>query len=270
MSLFCKYGREVFPGVESLNNFYGVLHEEKHLASVMPPEDEPNWTGAKFGEPYEVKVHIADNPPLFAFAEYENALFSGDKDYIKDLLCNRQVLQKHYMWLEELKKSQNMQGVMAKPCWSATDIGYKWEGGRSGMDNTPRGRIGEHALADRPNNRKMLWIDAICQQALSAKMIAKLYNLIGDAEAESNWLLEFEKKQKIVNEYYWDEQDKFYYDIDCDTKDFIKVMSIASAWTLTSGIATKERAAQMVSHMENEKELGGCIPFVSLSRSDSD
>ena len=79
MSLFCKYGREAFPGVESLNNFYGVLYEGGHLATVMPPKDEPKWTGAKFGEPYEITVHIADNPPLFAWAEYENALFSGNK-----------------------------------------------------------------------------------------------------------------------------------------------------------------------------------------------
>ena len=270
MSLFCKYGREAFPGVESLNNFYSVLHEGGHLATVMPPEDEPNWTGAKFGEPYEIKVHIADNPPLFAWAEYENALFLGDKEYIKDLLCNRQVLQKHYDWLENLKKPTKMQGVMAKPCWSAQELGYKWEGGRSGMDNTPRGRVGEHAVSDRPNNRNMLWIDAICEQALSAKMIAKLYNLIGDTAGESEWTEKFEGKAKIVNDYYWDEEDKFYYDIDCVTKEPIKVMSIASAWALASGIATKERAKEMVMHLENEKELGGCIPFVSVSRSDND
>jgi hypothetical protein len=187
MSLFCKYGREAFPGVESLNNFYGVLYEGGHLATVMPPKDEPKWTGAKFGEPYEIKVHIADNPPLFAWAEYENALFSGNKEYIKDLLYNRQVLQKHYQWLEELKKRTKIKGVKANSCWIATDLGYKWEGGRSGMDNTPRGRIGEHAVAHRPNNPNMLWIDAICEQALSARMIAKLYNLIGDEKAEGEW-----------------------------------------------------------------------------------
>ena len=43
----------------------------------------------QIGEPFEMKVHIADNPPLVAWAEYENALMTGDREYIKDLLYNR-------------------------------------------------------------------------------------------------------------------------------------------------------------------------------------
>lgn len=92
MSLFCKYARDVFPGVESLKNFYDVLYEGKRLPKIIPPNDEPEWTGAIPGIPYEMVIHIADNPPLFAWAEYENALFNGDSDYIKDLLNNKKSL----------------------------------------------------------------------------------------------------------------------------------------------------------------------------------
>ena len=67
MSLFCKYAKEAFPGVESLKNFYDVLYENKSLPTVIPPKNEPDWTEAKPGEPYEIKIHIADNPPLFAW-----------------------------------------------------------------------------------------------------------------------------------------------------------------------------------------------------------
>ena len=41
MSLFCKYGREVFPGVESLSNFYEVLYGEGKLPFVIPTAHEP-------------------------------------------------------------------------------------------------------------------------------------------------------------------------------------------------------------------------------------
>ena len=51
MSLFCKYARAVFPGVETLNNFYGVLHENKKLATVIPDEPEPKWTLSTPGVP---------------------------------------------------------------------------------------------------------------------------------------------------------------------------------------------------------------------------
>ena len=270
MSLFCKHAREVFPGVETLNNFYEVLHGGGHLAKITVPNDEPSWTSNKPGETAEMKICIADNPPLFAWAEYENALFSGDREYVRDLLCERRVLQKHYEWIESLKEFSRFPGVRSQSRLISCDIGYKWEGGRSGMDNTPRGRIGEKAEAERPNNPDMLWIDAICQQALSAKMIAALAEKIGDNAMRDEWLVKYNEKKDIVNKYYWDEKDGFYYDIDCNTHEFYKVMSIASYWTLISGIADEKRAAEMVKYLLDPNHFGGELPLISLSRSDAD
>ena len=270
MSLFCKYAREVFPGVESLNNFYEVLHNDGHLGIVIPTENEPKWIGLKVGEPFEVLIQIADNPPLFSWAEYENALMSGDKEYIKNLLYDKCFLQKHYEWVENLEQSIRLKGVYVATYLIAESLGYKWEGGRSGMDNTPRGRTGEHALKQRPNNPDMLWIDAICQQALSAKIISKMFELIEDDKNYKIWQDKFLEKKKIINDYYWDAKDGFYYDINCKNHDFIKVKSIASYWTLTSGVATKEQADLLVSHLDNPNTFGGMVPFTSISRNDND
>ena len=41
-------------------------------------------------------------------------------------------------------------------------------------------------------------------------------------------------------------KDKFYYDIDCNTHDFYKVMTIASYWTLTAGVASDEQAHYLI------------------------
>lgn len=270
MTLFCKYAREAFPGVETLNNFYEVLYGDKRLPTIMPPEDEPEWTGAVYGKPYEIKLHIADNPPLFAWAEYENALMKGDCEYVKELLYKRGFLQKHYEWIEGLTERLSLDGVLCDTYLIKEEKGYKWEGGRSGMDNTPRGRLGATEENDRPNNPNMLWIDAICQQALSARMIARLYALVGDSVLESEWSKKYEEKKEIINKYYWDEKDRFYYDIDNITGDFYRVMTVASYWTMTAGIATEERAAALTEQMDNPDTLGGNIPFKSLSRADGD
>jgi len=270
MSLFCKYAREVFPGVETFNNFYEVLYGKKRLAKIIPGKNEPDWTGAIPGVPYEMKIHIADNPPLFAWAEYENALMSGNKEYIKELLYNKQFLQKHYEWIENLKAPVTCDGVMHPTCLTSYKYGYKWEGGRSGMDNTPRGRIGVHAYEERPNNPDMFWLDAICQQALSAKMISELFKIIDDKENYEKWNSLYTKKKNIINELYWDEEDGFYYDIDCNTHKFYKVKTIASYWTLTGGIANKNQAKKLVERLFCENEFGGKVPFVSLSRDDPD
>lgn len=270
MSLFCKYAREVFPGVETLKNFYDVLYEGKHLPVIMPPEDEPYWTKAVYKEPYEIKIHIADNPPLFAWAEYENALMKGDRGYLKELLYERRVLQKHYDWIEGLHANIDVPGVLCKTHLISEEYGYRWEGGSSGMDNTPRGRTGEHALKERPNNPDMLWLDAICQQAMSAKTIARLFALVGDKGEEERWNEKYEEKKKIINGFYWDNDDEFYYDIDCNTHNFYKVRSVASFWTLTSETATEDRAQILAEHILNPNTFGGRVPLVSLSRSDND
>lgn len=270
MSLFCKYAREAFPGVETLNNFYEVLYGGKHLPSVIPTEEEPAFTRRIPGVPYEIQIDIADNPPLFAWAEYENALMSGDKEYIKELLYESQVLQKHYDWFENLHETTKPDGVLAVTWLKAERDGYKWEGGRSGMDNTPRGRIGDHALEARPNNPDMLWIDAICQQALVANMIGRMFALIGDQDNHELWQERYQEKKEIVNRLYWDDKDRFYYDIDCNSHEFYKVMSIASYWALTAEIASEEQADAMVQRLFEEDTFGGIVPFPSVARNDND
>ena len=269
MSLFCKYSQTSFPGKETLKNFYEVLYDKKVLPKIIPSENEPKWTGAIPGVPYGLEIHIADNPPLFAWAEYENALLNGNVDNIKRLL-DKGYLQKHYHWLEGLTGSVRIEGVKNKTCFVNVKDGYKWEGGRSGMDNTPRGRIGAHAENERPNNPSMLWIDAICQQALSANMIAKLFSLTGDDNNAIIWDEEYLKKRDLVNSLYWDEVDGFYYDIDFLTKDFYKVRTPASYWALVANIASDEQAQRMLEYIRSPLHFGGDVPLVSLSKSDAD
>lgn len=270
MSLFCKYASDVFSGVETFDNFYKPLYEGTDLPYIVPSENEPWWTGAIPGEPYKIQVHIADNPPLFAWAEYENVLFSGDKERIRRLLNEKQVLQKHYDFLENLKEPFSADSVFIPTCWEVAKDGYRWEGGRSGMDNTPRGRKGASATEERPDNRNALWIDAICQQAMAANMIAKLFGILNDDENQQLWKARYEEKKKTVNEFYWDNKDEFYYDIDCDTHDFYRVMTVASFWTMTSEIATEDRANALVKQVLNPETLGGDVPLLSLARNDSD
>ncbi len=269
MSLFCKFAQEAFPGVETFKNFYEVLHNGKLLPEVTPTENEPWWTGATPGVPINIKVHISDNPPLFAWAEYENALIHGDQTYLNELLYHQKSLQKHYDWFESRKEKQHFPGVLIENHILSEDCGYKWEGGASGMDNTPRGRLTVPS-PERPNNPDMLWIDAICQQALSAKALSQMFALVGDSENEKIWQEKYLAKKAIVNDLYWDQADEFYYDIDCNDHRFHKVMTIASYWALTAGIASKEQAVAMAKRLKDPKNFGGELPLVSLAKNDDE
>ena len=270
MSLFCKFAQEVFPGVETFQNFYHVLLNGGTLPSIYPSEKEPKWTGAIVGQPCRMQVHISDNPPLFAWGEYENALLHGDKKHLEKLLYKKSEIQRHYEWLENLKTVFTSPNVHAHSCWIKEENGYRWEGGRSGMDNTPRGRKGETEEKDRPNNPTMLWLDAICQQALSANTLAKMFAIVGDSENEKIWKEKFEQKKNLVQNLYWDNADEFYYDIDVSDHHFYKVRTIASYWPLTAEIATKEQAKKMLSYLFDEQQFGGIVPFATLARNDGD
>lgn len=138
------------------------------------------------------------------------------------------------------------------------------------MDNTPRGRIGDSSEKERPQNPKTLWVDAICRQALSARMIAKLYNIVGDSENEALWNEKYLGKKELVNSLYWDKNDKIYYDIDVDTREFYKVITPAGYWAMTAGIATKKQADEMLKYLLDPEHLGGDVPLISLSRKDAD
>ena len=116
----------------------------------------------------------------------------------------------------------------------------------------------------------MYWLDAICQQALSARMIARLFAIVGDRENEKIWNRKFKEKKKIVNELYWDSEDCFYYDIDCNDHHFYKVKSVASFWPLIAGIASAEQAEELVKHVSKPDTFGGILPFPSVARNDSE
>ena len=65
MALFSKYAPKSFPGKESLDNFYYPMYR---------------------GQPTPLRIHLRDNPPLFAWLEWENYQFSGDTDRVNAIL----------------------------------------------------------------------------------------------------------------------------------------------------------------------------------------
>lgn len=269
MALFCKYAQSCFPGVESLNNFYKVLYDNAELPFIIP-QVAPEWTGAVNGKPSRIHIHISDNPPLFAWAEYANALFHGDCEQVRTLLLKKQYLQKHFFFLESLTRELKLPGVRTGTRLKKHLNGFFWEGGHSGMDNTPRGRIGKHAEKMRPNNPNMLWLDALAQQGVSALYISRLAELIHEDFLAEEWRERHRAICRKLNQYYWDDQNHFYFDIHAGTGDFMRIWTIASYWPLFAEAATAEQASFLYQHLLDPLKFGGIVPCVSLARDDAD
>lgn len=268
MALFCKYAQKEFPGYQTMKNFYEPLHGSEKLP-YLTVENDLDWTGYSVGDRVRMKICHGSNPPLFAWAEYENALFHGDLAHLRSLLLEKQYLQKHFNWLETVQDKTPPESVFAPVWWRKDGHGYHWEGGSSGMDNTPRGRTGDHAFMPRPNNPDMLWLDAICQQALSARLISEMAGIIGEKAMASEWLQIFENLKDTINRHYWSVEKGSYFDSMTDGSRH-EVLTIASFWPLLVGVASPEQAEKQAQYLLDPHKLGGLVPAVSLSRDDPD
>ena len=249
MVMFSKYAPDAFPGKETLMNYYAPIHD---------------------GAPSPLRIHLIDNPPLFAWTELENFRFSADTTRLAMLLGPHGYLERHYHFFNNLKTGDRNPQLTPNPvfirvCRNDKDepIGYICTGNSSGMDNTPRGR-------ESGGWGSIMWVDAIGQQALAAKSISELNKLNGDTIAAARWMEEFERLKTEINNRYWDDEAGFYFDVDISTGKPCRVMTVASYWPMLAGVASPEQAERMVEKLRDPDIFGGELPWNSLSRADAD
>ncbi len=269
MTFFCKYAPEEFPGVETLENFYVLLLQDDSNVIPMVRSDNEH-SGVKLGELTQFCVHIPDNPPIMAWAEIVYARQTGDRARLERVLKTKAWLPRYYDFIESIKPGWKTFGVRVPACANPCSDGYRWEGGRSGMDNTPRGRTGTKSLAARPNNPNLLWVDLLCQQALAARSIAEGFEIIGDMDAVVKWRNRHAEKTALLNRLYWQEDDGFYYDILAGSHNPCKVVTSASFWALLAGAATSAQVERMSQRLLPGGELVTDAGVLSLSRWDAD
>ena len=272
MVLFCKYLPEEFPGVESLENFYELM-----LSDDKTPLPQVLGTG-KFGEPagalLDFKIHHPDNPPLFAWAEYMNAVHTGDRARLEKVFVEKRWLQRWYELFDSFdpaapKPHGADQRVTVKKC----EDGYHWAGCPSGMDNSPRGRQGAKDAGDPnrcPDNPDLLWLDALAYQGLSALYMSRIADLLGlDGEA-AEWRAKWTAARDKMNALYWDDADGFYYDILASDRSKSKVPTIASFWPMLAEMPTRGMVDRLEEKLRDPAKFGGDIPLPSIARDDAD
>ena len=269
MGHFCKYCPSVFPGIASLDNFYGILlsGEKTELPKVLGNK----WCGKDEGKMLKFRVHHADNPPLFAWTEYRYALQTGSKSHLNKAFSKERYLQRWYEVFDSFDPSaRKPHGASQKVALKKYDDGYAWAGNPSGMDNTPRGRGQEETERRRcPDNPELRWLDALSYQGLSALYMSRIAELLKKPEEARYWKGVHDSLSVKLNALYWDDSDSFYYDI-LPGGGQCKVPTIASWWPVMAEMAGKDHAVRMLEHLRNPEEFGGLVPTPSLSRSDKD
>ena len=255
MVMFCKYAPKLFPGIQTLDNFYYTMLEDSGSS---------------------LRIQHPDNPPFFAWVENDYYKITGDRDHIRELLLDKKFPQRYWDLFPTLSPERKLQFDHYPIALKYKGIGYEWNGISSGMDNTPRTRAG----------KGMLWVDAISQQSLSALYISRLAKVAGDGATAREFKNKWKELRGIVNKYYWDDSDGCYYDIvpapSGETASVADVQASPSAWR-TTGILTpasfwpmlaeipsKAQARRMTEFALRPDKLGGEVPWVTVSRDDPD
>jgi len=233
---FCKYAPQTFPGIQSLDNFYRPLYDQEATSGL---------------------IHHVDNPPLFAWVEYEYYKFTGDKSRIRRNLVEKRYLQQHYEFVETARVGERFKHGFCLNSLQKNECGYLWSGNSSGMDNTPRGN-------DIYTN--LYWLDIVAQQALAARCIVKLAQAIGEKEIAAEYQREYEVQKELLNERYYDPRDGVYYDLHAATHDVCRVLTPASFWPLLAETATVDMAGRQIETLHNPELLGGMMPLPSVAR----
>lgn len=242
MALYCAMAADVFPGVNSLDNFYGPLH---------------------LGAPSALTIHHADNPPLFAWAEWEHLRHTGDLARVRHLLDSG-VLQRHFAWFDSVPEGSLPPGTGRPTAIRRTEHGYRWSGVCSGMDNTPRAPDGD-AHGTFGNT---LWLDAMAQQALSARCLERLCRSVGREREAGHWRGVHANLVEWLNEVHWSDRAQCYLDrLDEDGFPFSDVITPASFWPLLAGAANAAQVDQVAARLRDPSSLGGDVPWTSVERS---
>lgn len=221
MAAFGIYASNLFPAIQSLDNFYNKQRNDGYIQRVY-------WesNGQPASEPTVDEPMI--NPPLFAWMEWRYYKITGDKSRLKKVLPN---IIKYYDWI-----NNNLRDSVGQGLYHTTQLG-------SGMDNIPR-----------PNVGKAGWIDFSAQMALAAKMIVNVASIVGDNKTVLKFTDEYSRITKLINRLCWDEDSQFYYDLREDGR-LSDVIHIGGFWTLLSETATRERAEALFKHLGNPDEF---------------
>ncbi|MDR2671497.1 MAG: carbohydrate-binding protein [Oscillospiraceae bacterium] len=249
MMMFDKWGMNQFPVLTSLDNFYmnqydtddesdGYISRE---INATTGSDRWSPTGGFNGLGYaDIR---STNPPLWAWAEWENYMIHGDVSRFDKVIKGKTVFERlvaHYNFIERVKKLEN--GLYGK------QNGYG-----NGLDNT----YNQGAPYDGSNpesNGDQTYNDLSLQQAQFAWYLAKIAGAMGKTQDEAFFKSEHARISKLISDKMWDENTKMFSNLDADGVTHTNVSTPTTLWALAAHVATPQQAADLISYHGNNSQ----------------
>ena len=252
MMMFARYGHEMFPAIQSLNNFYCLQRRSGFIGREYREADGAiihfDHGGGLFA-PTGWKNVV--NPPLFSWAEFESYRVTGDRARLAMVLP---VLEKYAEWLDREGDPDAEDWETHGRKAQASVHGLYWNTPLgSGMDNTPR-----------PAQKGAGWVEMSAQMVIMYANLALICDQLELADKAHAYRSRATAIGELVNRWCWSEEDGFYYDVRADGSQFTKKTS-GGFWPLLAGIASPGQAERLVQHLRNQNEFWRAIVFPTLA-----
>ncbi|MDR2903343.1 MAG: hypothetical protein LBU77_02380, partial [Clostridiales bacterium] len=247
MMLFDKYGMNEFPTLESLDNFYyQQVDGNGPDRGFIPRRINESNANPSFGYA-DMK---GTNPPLWAWAEWEQYMVHGDKNRFSEIIDGKTILQRLDDHFEFIKRNRTV---------SSTSL-YKTTPDGNGTDNSPNGHYDNGYSwsgysASTGTDLGQTFNDLSIQMYQFAWYIKEIADEVGNTALSAKYEAELETHRALLQQL-WDEEDAFFYNLLADGKTFSKSVGTGGTWALSARLATPEQAAQMIEkHTLNSEGL---------------
>ncbi len=267
------------------NSFFSALeasiesfkHAGEIITSVLetqyPNGNIPNWRSSRAGTPDR------SQPPIGSYVVLKLFQKNGDIEFLK--YAYPFLTQWHSFWLAKkengrVRRDGNGDGLLE---WGSDknlvseEIGQGISDGdselrakmESGQEDLPSWDGVEYS--DRSETLVMNCLDLNCLYTLDAWCLSQIANILDNREDFDAYLLEYESMKKLVDEYFWDEKEGFYFDRYWNGM-FSTRKAASNFFPLLARIPDEKKAKSMISHLLNDNEFWGDYVIPTISRDD--
>lgn len=189
-------------------------------------------------------------PPIVAFAVHQLAQRNDSAAFANEVYAN---LVRYLDWFEANRRNDT--GLYGWQVRAADDSIKAARGGESGMDNSPRF---DDALS-------ITAVDLAGYMASEYWCMERLANLIGRGSDIPEWKSRRAKISQLANDLLWDDETRFYYDLD-EAGELLNLKTSAGFMPLFGRIPDRDRAEALRMHLMNPNEFWSPFPVCSVSQ----
>lgn len=220
MMQFGIYGRRLFDFMGTLENFYAKQHEDGYICREISTKN-----GRDLFYPFDPN---GAGPNILAWAEWRYFRATGNEFRLTQVFWP---LLAYHRWFK------------ANRTWPS---GLYWATGlSSGMANQPR------VPDSMYHHRHWSWVDASIQAAVNGRALEQMAASLKEMDLVAELTAERSHLTHLINEHMWNDELKFYQDIDPNGR-FSRVKSIGAYWALLDkGLVPEKRLSPFVQHLRD-------------------